>query len=143
MAAGSGTRELLILGMLGDDPVKCAHVLQRSSHQTGVRDAATIVGKHSHSSTGPSHKPELGQLNSVQTLAYRADWHYLGMTVTCAKRCNMLGGFRGVRHWSGIGNRQYRGESAAGSSQRAGLDRLGVLASWLTKVRVQVDQARQ
>jgi hypothetical protein len=129
--------------MLSDDPVKCPDVLQRSSHQACIRDAVTIVGENPYSSAGPGHQPELSQLNSVQSFAHRAHRHDLRMPVPDAQRCNMLGCLRGVGNRGGVGHRQYGGESTAGSGQCAGLHGLGVLASRLTQVSVQVDQARQ
>ena len=71
MATGRASGELRILSMLSDDPVKGSDVLQRSSHQAGVRDAVTIVGEHPYAGAGPGHQPKLGQLDSVQSFADR------------------------------------------------------------------------
>src|SRR5512133_70814 len=143
VAAGTFPGEMGVLCMLGNDPIKSSDIFQRSTHETCVPDAMTVVGEHPYAGAGPSHQPKLGQLDSVQSFTHRAHWHHLDMTVAGAQRCDMLGGLRRVSDGSRIGHRQHGGVTAPRRGGRAGLDGLGILTSRLSEVRVQIDQARQ
>src|SRR5215211_1049310 len=55
----------------------------------------------------------------------------------------MLRRLRRIDDWSRVRHRQDRGKSATRRGQRARLHSLGVLASRLSEVSVQVDQARE
>src|SRR5688572_5516899 len=82
VATGRPSGKLGILSMLSDHPVKGSDILQRTSHQAGVRNAVTIIGEHSYAGPGSGHQPKLSQLDSVQSFADRPHRHDLRMTVT-------------------------------------------------------------
>ena len=143
VAAGVGAGQPWVLGVLGDDAVEGADVLQRPPHQPRVGDAVAVVGEHPDARRRAGHQPQLGQLAARQALAHRAHRDHLGRTVAPAERPQVLGGLGGVGHRVRVRHGQHRGEAPAGGRPGAGRDRLGVLPSRFAQVRVQVDQPGQ
>ena len=65
------------------------------------------------------------------------------MTGLSAEPPHLLDDTGGVGHWFGIGHCVHRGEPAERGGAGAGLDGLGVLATGLPQVGVQVDESGQ
>jgi hypothetical protein len=143
VAAGVGAGQPRILGVLGDDPVERAHVLQGAPHQPPIGDAVSVVGEHPDTGRRARHQPELGQLGAGQLLAHGADRDHLGRAVAAAEGPEVLGRLGRVGHRAGVGHGQHCGEAATGRRPGPGGHRLGVLTTRFPQVGVQVDQTRQ
>src|SRR6185436_10286582 len=140
VAAGVRPGEFRVLRVLGDHAVEGPDILQRSAHQPAVGDAVSVVGEHPYGGPRPGHQTELGELDTVQTLAHCAHRYHLGVTVPPADVGQVLGRLGGVGDRIGVGHRQYGGEAAAGRGPGAGGDGLGVFPAGFAEVGVQVDQ---
>ena len=129
--------------MLGDGASKRLDVVQRPTHETGVVDALAVVGEHPDPGTGAGHQPELGELDASQALGDGADRLHVDQPGRPAEVEHPLSRLSRVGHRRGVGHRKDRSETTRGRSGRAARDGLGVLATGLTKVGMEVDQAGQ
>jgi hypothetical protein len=143
VAAGGGTSEVRVLGVLGDDAAEGADVLQRTAHHPRVVHAPPVVGEHPHPGSRARHQAELGELLAGQALGDGADRLHVDESGEPAEVVDALGCLSGVGDRRGVGHRQHRGEPAQSRCLRAGAHRLGVLSTRLPQVRVQVHQTGQ
>ena len=96
-----------------------------------------------HRRSGAVHQAELGELLARQALGDGADRHDVDQPGRASEVEDPFGGLGGVGHRAGVGHGQDRGEATDGCRGRAAGDRLGILATGLAQVGVQVDQAGQ
>ena len=143
VAAGDTVGQPRVLGVLGDDAVEGADILQGPAHDARVLHAAPVVGEDADPGAGAGHQTQLGQLLTGQPLgdrAHRVDVDEAGAPAQVQHGLGDLGGVadrRGVRHG------QHGREAADRGSLGAALDGLGVLPAGLAQVGVQVDEPGQ
>ena len=130
-----------LLGVLGDDAVERLDVLQRASHQDRVADALAVVGEDPHPGGGVCHRAQLGELLALEADGDGADGVDVAVAGLPAQPPDLLDDARGVGDRLGVGHRVDGGEAAHRGGLGAGLDGLGVLATGLAQVGVQVDEA--
>ncbi len=132
-----------LLGVLGDDAVEGLDVLQRASHQHRVVHAVAVVGEHPDPGRGVGHGAELGELGALEPDGDRADRVDVAVAALPAEPPDLLDDAGGVGDRLGVRHRVDGGVAAHGRGLGAGQHRLGVLASGLAQVGVEVDQAGQ
>jgi hypothetical protein len=129
----------LVLAVLGQHHAEGQRVLEGPPHEAAVLDPGPVVGEQAHAEvgqlghrrqllTGPAHGDGPAHLDPAQRR--RPEGHHLA---------NHAGR---VDRRSGVGHGHDRGEAAERRRPAAGLDRLGLLPSWLAQVGVEVDQPR-
>ena len=143
VAARRRTGEVGVLRVLGDDAAEGQDVLERAPHDTGVVDAVSVVGEDPHGRPRARHQTELGELDAVEALGHGAHRHHLGQAAGTAEVEHPLGGFRRVGDGARVGHREDGGVAARCRGRGPGGDGLGVLATGLAEVHVEVDEARQ
>jgi hypothetical protein len=132
--------EARLLRVLRDDAAERLDVFQRPPHQHRVGDAMPVVGEDPHPGCGVGHRAELGQPLTGEPDGDRPDGLHITVTGLATEPPHLLDHPRGVGDRVGVGHCVHGGEPAQRSRGRAGLDGLGVLATRLAQVRVQVDQ---
>ena len=130
-----------LLGVLGDDAVERLDVLQRTAHQHRVVHALAVVGEHPHPSGRVGHRAELGELVAGQADGDGADGVDVAVAGLAAQAPDLLDHPGGVGDRVGVGHRVHGGEATHRGGLGAGEHCLGVLATGLAQVGVQVDQA--
>jgi hypothetical protein len=143
VAAGRPVGEPGVLGVLGDGAAERLDVVQGPTHEAGVVDALAVVGEDPHPGPRAGHQPELGELGASQPLGHGADRLHVDQPDRPTEVEHPLGRLGRVGHRGGVGHREDRGETTRGRSGRAARDGLGVLATGLAQVGMEVDQARQ
>jgi hypothetical protein len=143
VAAGLVVGQLGVLCVLGHHATERPDVLQGPTHHPGVGNTPSVIGEDTHPCPRTSHQAELGQLFAGNSLGDSADRLYVDQSGQPAQVQDALGGLRGVGDRSRVGHGQDRGEPTDRRSGRAACDGLGILATGLTQVCVQVNQARQ
>jgi hypothetical protein len=132
-----------LLRVLRDRAAERLHVLERAAHQGGVPDAVAVVGEHPYARRRVRHRAQLGELGPLPADRDRADRVDIGVPGLAAEAPDLLDDTGGVGDRIGVGHREHRGEPAERRGPGAGEDGLGVLATGLPQVRVQVDETRQ
>ena len=129
--------------MLRDDAVEGLDVLQGATHEHGVAHTHAIVTEDAHPRRRVGHGAQLGE---VLPLEPHGDGSH-GMDIAVASldpaAPHLLDHTRGVGHRSGVGHRMHGGEAPQCGRRGAAGDRLGILATGLTQMRVQIHEARQ
>ena len=132
-----------ILAVLGDDAAKTLDVLQRAAHENGIGDTLAVVGEDTNLRARTSHRTERGQMLALQALGHRADGADLHPVSLLAQAQHLVddGGrvLRGRRVRHGVNG----GVAADRSSAGAGEDGLGILATGLAQVGMDVNEAGQ
>ncbi len=127
-----------VLAVLGQSDTEAFGVVQGPSHQRTVLHAGPVVGEDAH--------PQLGQLaERSQRLPGAPDrdgarYRHFRQRGT-PQRQNVARDAGGVDGRFGIRHGQHRGVAAERRGPGAGLDRFSLFATWLTQVRVEVDEA--
>ena len=116
---------------------------KRAPHQQRVVDALAVIGEHSDARRRVRHCAELGEPLAGEPDRHRADRMNVAVAGLLTESPDLLDDAGDIRDRIGVGHRVHRGEAAERSSTRAGLDGLGVLATRLPQVGVQVDEAGQ
>src|SRR5699024_7950554 len=114
VAAGDPVGQPRVLGVLGDDAVEGADVLQGPAHQAGVVHAASVVGEDPDPGAGAGHQSQLGQLLAGQALGDGTDRVDVDVAGAPAQVQDGLGDLGGVADRGGVGHRQHGGEAAQG-----------------------------
>ena len=129
--------------MLRHDTVERLHVLERTPHHQRVVHALAVVGEHPHPRGRLGHRAELGELLPTQADRDGADGVDITVTGVLTEPPDLLDDTGDVGNRLGVGHRVHGGEATERGCERAGLDRLGVLAAGLAQVGVQVDETGQ
>ena len=108
---------------------------------TASLDAHAVVGENPYAGGRVGHRAELGELLPRQADGHRADRGDVAVAGLAAEPPDLLDHAGGVGDRVGVGHRVHGGEPAERRGPGAGHDRLGVLASGLAQVGVQVDEA--
>ena len=126
--------------MLGDHAVEGLDVLQCPAHEHGVPDAVPVVGEDPDARRRVRHCAQLREPLAAQADRDRTDRCDVAPARLSAQPPDLLDHSRRVGDGIGVGHRVDRGIAPQRGAGGAALDRLGVLATWLAQVRVQVDQ---
>jgi hypothetical protein len=143
VAAGRGTGQGRVLGVLGHDAAERLDVLQRPTHDARIVDTPAIVGEDAHTCAGAVHQPELGELLATQSAGHRTNGLHVHEARLAPELPDAGRGLGGVGDRAGVGHREDRRVAAERGRLRAGEDRLGVLTTGLAQVGVQVHEAGQ
>ena len=132
-----------LLGVLGDDAVERLDVLERATHQHGVVDALAVVAEHPHLGGRVRHGAQLGQPLAAEPDRHRADGAHVDQAGHLAQAPDLLDDARGVGDGGGVGHGVHARVAAERGRREPGQHGLGVLATGLAQVGVQVDEAGQ
>ena len=136
-------REPRLLGVLGDQHAQAARVLKRAPHDQRIVDADAVVGEHPHLTDPCGHHSHLGELGACQSDGHRPDRMHVDQSDLLPAVPDVIGDHRTVGDGVRVRHREHRGVATECRCCRTGFDVLGVLATRLAEMGVQVDETGQ